>query len=349
MGVKYSFLVPVYNVENYLTKCVESLVNQNFDSECYEVILVDDGSTDSSASMCDHFAAKYSNVITIHQENKGLLLARGTAVKKSRGEYLIFVDSDDFVDTGLLTIVDRNLSQHEYDMIMFGFYRECDGRAISEKVTDADSEPVFKRRLLELFAGTDNYNHIWARVIKGSLLREHYEEIYKMRLNIGEDKIQTAILIKYSENVLFIKECLYHYVYRSESIAHKKAKDEIISAIAVYSSVESIVSETADLISMTTEEKNRLMSKYEVTAVEGILEHLFKYNKRKDIIKADKINELKEVLDSNIQFFSIGTKMVKKLKIYNRIRYRLLIKENFGRLIELDGILDCVQKICRMW
>ena len=90
-----SIVVPVYNVEAYLEKCLDSLVNQNFDN--YEVIIVNDGSTDKSKEIAQRYENKYSNVVLIDQKNKGLGGARNTGIEAVKGEYILFVDSDDYI------------------------------------------------------------------------------------------------------------------------------------------------------------------------------------------------------------------------------------------------------------
>ena len=98
--VKISFIVPVYNVEDYLGQCVESILEQDYEEK--EIILVDDGSTDSSGSICDEYAEKYENVTVIHKENGGASDARNYGLKKAAGEYILFVDADDFIEKNSL-------------------------------------------------------------------------------------------------------------------------------------------------------------------------------------------------------------------------------------------------------
>ena len=93
--IKLSIIVPVYNVEKYLTECITSLIEKCDDS--FEIILIDDGSTDNSGIICDEFKKKSSIIKVIHQENRGLSGARNTGIRHSTGEYLMFVDSDDYL------------------------------------------------------------------------------------------------------------------------------------------------------------------------------------------------------------------------------------------------------------
>ena len=99
--MKISVIVPVYKVEKYLKRCVNSILNQDF--EDYEIILVDDGSPDGCPAICDEYAKLYAKISVIHKKNGGLSDARNIAVAQSKGEYIVFIDSDDYVDSNHLS------------------------------------------------------------------------------------------------------------------------------------------------------------------------------------------------------------------------------------------------------
>ncbi len=102
--VRFSVIVPVYNIEEYLVKCVRSILDQTFDA--YEILLVNDGSTDNSGEICVEFAQSSKKVHVIHQENQGLSAARNTGMREAKGEYLVFVDGDDFIEPKALSHFD---------------------------------------------------------------------------------------------------------------------------------------------------------------------------------------------------------------------------------------------------
>lgn len=121
MGLKLSIIVPVYNVENYLPKCVESLHNQDLSPDEYEIILVDDGSPDRCGAICDEYAARYSQIKVIHRENGGLSAARNHGIEEAQGQYVQFVDSDDFLEPNVLkTLVDK-MEQDQLDVLRFNY------------------------------------------------------------------------------------------------------------------------------------------------------------------------------------------------------------------------------------
>ena len=119
--MNFSIVVAAYNVAEYLEECVDSLVDQNFPSSEYEVVIIDDGSTDGQTSkLCDELSSKYDVVRTIHQENGGLSSARNTGIKESKGDYLLFVDGDDFwSNPEFLNILLENIENYRSDVIVF--------------------------------------------------------------------------------------------------------------------------------------------------------------------------------------------------------------------------------------
>ena len=121
--MKFSIIVAAYNVAEYLEECVESLVSQNFPDSEYEVLIVDDGSTDGRTGMiCDQLTSEFEVVRTIHQENGGLSSARNTGIKYSKGDYLLFVDGDDFWgNPDFLDKLSKNIDKFRSDVIIFSY------------------------------------------------------------------------------------------------------------------------------------------------------------------------------------------------------------------------------------
>lgn len=117
-GIAVSIIVPVYKAEKYLKKCLDTLVHQTATN--YEVLLIDDGSPDNSGKICDSYADKYSRVRVFHQENQGVTRTRETAIKKARGDYIIWVDADDYADENLVAKVVEKFMQTGADLVAYG-------------------------------------------------------------------------------------------------------------------------------------------------------------------------------------------------------------------------------------
>lgn len=117
--MKLSIIVPIYNVVDYLQKCVQSLIHQNYSD--YEIVLVDDGSTDGSSELAELIHHQYSRVVLVHQENKGLSSARNMGVNIAKGDYVVFVDSDDFWEPNVLESLMRTVDEDDLDVLRFDY------------------------------------------------------------------------------------------------------------------------------------------------------------------------------------------------------------------------------------
>ena len=120
-NVSFSFVIPVFNVENYILQCVESIINQNYNN--FEVILVDDGSTDSSGAICDEIKLRDERISVIHQQNQGLSGARNSGLAVAKNEYIIFLDSDDYwISNDALGIIAKNINETSSDLVIWNFF-----------------------------------------------------------------------------------------------------------------------------------------------------------------------------------------------------------------------------------
>ena len=226
---KYSIIIPIYNVENYLEKSINSALNQTFDD--YEIVLVDDGSTDSSSKIAKSFAEKYpEKVIYVWQENKGLGGARNTGIKASKGEYLMFLDSDDMVSEEMLFEVDQKIIETNAQMVIFDLLKEDENGNQIEIVKGAnynkDSFTLDEYKEM-IFTPVSACN----KVIKKSLFDES-GVTFPTRVWF-EDLATIINLYPYIERFAYIEKPFYRYLQRSGSIMHNsdvKRNEEIIGA-----------------------------------------------------------------------------------------------------------------------
>ncbi len=231
--MKFSILIPVYNVEKYLEQCLDSVMNQNF--EDYEVIIVDDGSTDNSSCICDIYAKKYhEKVSVIHKENEGLISARRIAIDNAQGEFCVFVDSDDFVEHNLLETVNNYLSKDDnIDMVIYSFDYYSEGikkarnRFVANDSEIWDSEN--KKVLYELLATSDCIDALWIKAIKTDILKRDpidYKKYYSK--NMSEDILQSIYPITYAEKIIYADVPLYNYRYNGDSISRNFSPESIM-------------------------------------------------------------------------------------------------------------------------
>ena len=137
MSQKVSIVIPIYNVEKYLDRCIKSVVNQTYSN--LEIILVDDGSTDSSGSLCDLWAKNDKRIYVIHKQNAGLGMARNSGLELSTGEYIFFLDSDDYVDVTLVEKCLKKANEYDADVVIYGRTNvDEDGLLDVRKMTNVD-------------------------------------------------------------------------------------------------------------------------------------------------------------------------------------------------------------------
>lgn len=215
----YSVIVPIYKVEPYLKKCVDSILNQTYKN--FELLLIDDGSPDNCPKICDEYAAKDSRVRVIHKPNGGLVSARNTGVKEALGEYICYVDGDDWVSEKLLkTIKDKAIDQYHPNMVVFSA-----NRVFSNHTTDIYSGPkegLYNKEKLQneiypymmydcrkSFCSGLVFPVAWNKIYKRDLLQQHYCE--EERIKMGEDNAFVFECLFYSDSVYFCDDVLYYY------------------------------------------------------------------------------------------------------------------------------------------
>ena len=218
--MKFSILVPVYNVEKYLTQCIESVLNQTY--PCYELILVDDGSTDSSGAICDEYAEKYEFIKVIHKPNGGLLHTRRIGLQHATGDWYVFLDSDDYLQTDALQTIYETVQKYDCDCVVYKWQRVFEG-----KIIDASSsfDPVpdkiieDKRTLYKLVFSDSAYNSLCKKACKATLFDcRDYSEYYGVRH--AEDLLQSLEILENARKVVLIDKILYNYTQNSNSIMH---------------------------------------------------------------------------------------------------------------------------------
>lgn len=216
--MKYSICIPVYNVEKYLAQCLDSIMNQEFTD--YEVILIDDGSTDKSAEICDEYQEKYSNIIrVVHKQNEGLLAARIEAYQLVKGDYCLCVDSDDYLETNYLSTIDEMISKYDPDFVLFDLYYNDGNHSWSINKESNGLLPrilyrdlVFlKTTLLEI---SFNSWSMCAKCMKREFIHNFYE-LKKYSIAYGEDTLQTIILYNHAKTFVYINDKLYNYRTKS--------------------------------------------------------------------------------------------------------------------------------------
>ena len=211
MCPKISVIVPIYNVEQYLDQCVQSILNQYYSH--LEIILVDDGSEDRCPQMCDDWASKDPRIIVIHKNNGGLSDARNAGLDICTGDYIAFVDSDDWINLGMFLLMMQAIEQEEADLCACGIiscYQDREVRWGNKEYLTGNSEVMLDRLYSDSVFPVCSWNKLYRRELWTGL-----------RFPVGkicEDAFTTYLILHKSEKIVQIKEALYYYRIRPKSI-----------------------------------------------------------------------------------------------------------------------------------
>ena len=213
-NIDLSIIVPVFNVEGYLKRALDSILKQS-SSINYEIVLIDDGSSDNSGAICDEYQNNFSNVCVRHIENNGVSEARNLGISLSRGNYLFFMDPDDFVSDDFFEKIFPNLND-KWDVLCFG-YNEIK----ENKDTILSCRPhlythcgllgknEFRNEFIELFK-TDMMYNVWSRIYNKSFILKH--DIQFPSKPIGEDTSFNFQVYRHLNTIQFIDSTLYNYI-----------------------------------------------------------------------------------------------------------------------------------------
>jgi glycosyltransferase involved in cell wall biosynthesis len=216
---KISIIVPIYNVEKYLSKCIDSILAQTFSD--FELILVNDGSPDNCGEICDKYGEKDERIKVIHKENGGLSSARNAGIKMATGIYLGFIDSDDYIDEKMYEILYLNAVNHSSDVVVCDFLKVSEGECLLNSKSELEIDVLHftnKQALEQLYISEKEQRVKWViacnKLYKRSLF-DHLE--FKLNRLYEDEFIAHEILYKSSKVTLITKQ-LYYYVQRENSI-----------------------------------------------------------------------------------------------------------------------------------
>lgn len=229
-----SVIVPVYNVDRYLIRCINSILNQRFTD--FELVLIDDGSCDCCGYICDKYALLDNRVKVVHGKNRGASVARNIGIKISTGTYLYFCDSDDYIDCDFLEIMLNGMVKENGDLAVCG-YRLVDE---NESVLDIEYEKqncVVIRNweeqlnlLVSILRGKPTWC-VWRRLFKAHIIRTNEIEFCETSENYAEDLSFVLVYLLYCNSIVCIDYIGYYYVQRSGSLIHKNKNTYRLNAL----------------------------------------------------------------------------------------------------------------------
>lgn len=230
-GSKISVIVPAYNVENYIENAVKSICNQSYRN--LEIILVDDGSKDKTPAILDKLANTDDRIIVIHKENGGVTSARLRGVEVATGNWIGFMDGDDYIEPQMYEMLLNNALRYKADISHCGYQMVFPSRVDSYYGTGRIVQQDYKSGIKDLLEGIFVEPGLWNKLFRGSLLKQFQKEA-KMDLSIknNEDLLMNFYLFSQAERSVFEDQCPYHYLVRKGSAAtgsmnHNKLQDPL--------------------------------------------------------------------------------------------------------------------------
>lgn len=211
----FSIVTPVYNCKRYIRKCIESVIHQSYKS--WELILVDDGSTDSSGEICDSYSSDF-RIKVIHQKNKGELESRINGIAAAEGEYVLGLDADDYYDERCLEIIKEAIDISGSDMILFGYRNVGCQKGEMKWMLETGKEYSQKEILKGIIEST---NHaIWNKAIRLKKVKKVIYPRIERRLEINADYVQIILILSEINTCYVIHDVLYNYRIHGNSISH---------------------------------------------------------------------------------------------------------------------------------
>ena len=327
MEALISIVVPVYNVEKYLTECVNSLLNQSYKN--VEIILVDDGSTDNCPQICDGLAEKDSRIKVIHEQNAGLGMARNTGIEHATGKYIFFIDSDDYIDKDTVKLCYERAIEDNADVVLYGYNRVGENGAV---ISSSIPMPLRKRyagkeiidELLPDLIAKDprakTATNLWLSacgcMFRLDIIRDSQVRFVSEREIISEDSYFLLELYKNINCASIISKAFYNYRFNLSSLTHVYRADRFEKIKLFYQMSIAKATELQYPLEVNERIKNLFLS-FTIGALKGIV--------HSDLNRKDKKTEFKKVFYDDMLQTAISTSNIKYEPITRKILF-LLIK-----------------------
>lgn len=317
---KVSVVIPIYNVEKYLDRCVESVVNQTYKN--IEIILVDDGSTDSCPAMCEEWAKKDSRIKVIHKANAGLGMARNTGIDNASGEYIFFFDSDDYVDRTIVEKCVASALDNESDVVIFGYSNSFEN-GTEEKAklklfaTVFEGEQIQNKLLPAMYTYDMGFGiSAWGKMYRLGAIKNNNLRFMSEREIISEDAYFALEFYLRINKASIVDESLYFYYKRNDSLSriYKKGRQE---------ENDKFIQKSLDYIKengLPDTVKKHITARYHMYTAATVKQLM-----SADIPKEDKVAEINGILKSKTLHGTLDYGVL-KLHKKNLLVFLLLIK-----------------------
>lgn len=222
-----SVIVPVYNVEKYLERCIDSILKQTYSD--LEILLIDDGSSDNSGKICDEYAKKDNRIKVIHKKNGGISDVRNVGIENAKGDYIGFVDSDDYIADDMFETLYKLSNENNADISIVSFYEMYNGKLIGVRDDKTLTKMDKQEALKELLIDTNIQSYMWNKLFKKELFDN-------LRFPLGKnfEDIATVLLIfERANKVVLLQDPKYYYLRRDDSIVGHRTNKTYLDYLEV--------------------------------------------------------------------------------------------------------------------
>lgn len=218
--MKVSFIIPVYNCEKYMAECIESVLANRCDFYEQEILLIDDGSKDSSGAICDRYAAAHPEIKVIHQVNQGVSVARNAGLDVATGEWVMFIDADDILRRDAMRKLYKEAEFYKYDTTRFGAYLFGEGKGErTYKRGRLYSENIVEYR--DMILANDTMHGVWGGIYRMCIITDKHIQ-FKAGMKYGEDWLVLFNILCHTQSFSYFNADLYGYRFNPASAMHVK-------------------------------------------------------------------------------------------------------------------------------
>lgn len=330
-------VLPIYNVEKYLDRCMESVTNQTYKN--LEIIMVDDGATDSCPQKCDEWASKDERVKVIHKKNAGLGMARNTGIENATGDYIVFFDSDDYIANDAIEKAVKSVEKYDSELVIFGFsFVDVSGRVFKSVIPQCKKksftgEEIVSVVLPDLLAqgefGEDIKNlwvSAWVNMYSMNLINRIGWRFVSEREIISEDVYSLLDLYSKVETISIVEEALYYYCENAASLTRTYRSDRFEKINIFYDKCYQLICEK--------KYGDKVLQKLSYPYFANVIGAL------KLIMESDKKIKDKYLLVNNIVNNDKFQSIIKKLDLsHEKIKRKILIKAVKNKMTVLVMVL----------
>lgn len=343
---KVSVIVPVYNVGAYIRRCLQSILNQSYRN--LEIIIVNDGSEDDSLNICTEFANNDDRIIIISQENSGLSAARNSGIQSATGEYIIFVDGDDYLSKDCIKECSKYFFE-KFDFLMFSFTRKYSDKLVPAQIFENDYIKFENEKLEKLkrrFVGPikdelrrphkiEDINPVWNKIYRTKLISDI--QFTNTKIIGTEDLWFNLNVISNSEKVLFINKSLYFYNKENDNSLTCKYNKELFRRWKVlYSKIDNWISQNDENQEIYYQGLNNRIIINLLALTRNIVMSPMK--------RSEKISELKYILSDDIYTKGYNDFEYKYLPLHWKLFYKACEKKHYNEIIILLNIAERIKK-----